>query len=326
MTAHLAGAQSFPVFPIRARGSPRVVIGGRLGLGIASAAAFVTVVLGAGCGVTNREAGTLTAAPVSVRADPGIAGQVPAHIRSKGVLIVAEDATYAPDEFVASNGNTVIGMDADLGRAIAERIGLRPSIQNVPFDSIIPGLNAGKYDLGMSSFSDTKAREAVVDFVTYAIAGESFYVSASGGLDIASMGDLCGHSVGAEKGTTEAADAVEQSTRCTRAGKRPVSVSIFPDQNYVNAALAARRIEAAFADTPVAAYAVKQSGGRFRLIPGSIENAPYGIAMAKESGLSQAVLGAVKSLIADGTYGRILRYWGLQRIAISNPAINAATS
>jgi len=278
----------------------------------------------AGCGVTNREAGTLTTTRVSVRADPAIAGQVPVRIRSKGVLIVAEDATYAPDEFVASNGNTVVGMDADLGRAIAERLGLRPSIQNVPFDSIIPGLNAGKYDLGMSSFSDTKTREAVVDFVTYAIAGESFYVRASGGPELASLGDLCGHSVAAEKGTTEATDAVTQSMRCTKAAKRAVPVDIFPDQNYVNAALAARRVNVAFADTPVAAYAVKQSRGRFRLITGSIENAPYGIAIAKQSGLQQAVLGAVKTLIADGTYGAILRYWGLQRIAIGNPAINAA--
>ncbi len=155
-------------------------------------------------------------------------------------------------------------------------MGLRPSIQNVPFDSIIPGLTAGKYDLGMSSFTDTRAREEVVDFVTYAIAGESFFVRASGGPEIASLDDLCGHTVGAEKGTTEAADAITQSTRCTRASKRPVSVSIFPDETGVNLALASRRIEVGFADTPVADFAVKQSGGRFRLISGSIKNAPYG--------------------------------------------------
>jgi polar amino acid transport system substrate-binding protein len=312
------------VLQISAHSSRGIAAGGRFVIGIASAAALMAIV-GAGCGVTNREEGTLTSARVGVRPDPTLAAHVPAQIRSKQVLIIAEDATYAPDEFVASNGNTVIGMDADLGKAIAERMGLRPSIQNVPFDSIIAGLNAGKYSLGMSSFSDTKARQAVIDFVTYAIAGESFYVRAPGGPDIASLADLCGHSVAAEKGTTEAADAVTQSTRCTMAGKRAVSVGIFPDQNYVNAALAARRVQVAFADTPVAAYAVRQSGGRFRLIPGSIANAPYGIAIAKHSGLQQTVLGAVKTLIADGTYGAILRYWGLQRIGIRNPAINAAT-
>jgi len=314
-----------PVFDVPDRISSAIGNGGRFRLAIAFAVALVAAA-GAGCGVTNEEAGTLTAARVTVPADPAIAGQVPAQFRSKGALIVAEDATYAPDEFVASNGNTVIGMDADLAKAIVDRMGLRPSVQNVPFDSIIPGLNAAKYDLGMSSFSDTKAREAVVDFVTYAIAGESFYVRAPRGPEITSLADLCGHSVAAEKGTTEAADAVTQSTRCTNAGKRAVSVSIFPDQNYVNAALAARRVEVAFADTPVAAYAVKQSGGRFRLIPGSIENAPYGVAIAKHSGLQRPVLDAVKSLIADGTYEAILRYWGLQRIGISNPTINAATS
>lgn len=293
---------------------------------MAAVVGLLVALLAGGCGVTNREGGTLTTAAVSVQADPAIAALVPAHIRSKAVLIVAADATYAPDEFVASDGKTVIGMDADLGRAIAERMGLRPSIENVPFDSIIPGLDAGKYDLGMSSFTDTKEREAVVDFVTYAIAGESFYVRTPGGPMIASLDDLCGHSVAAEKGTTEAADAVTQDTRCTRAGRPPVSVSIFPDQNYVNVALAARRVQVAFADTPVAAYAVTQSGGRFRLITGSIKNAPYGIAIAKNSGLQRAVLAAVRTLMADGSYRRILRYWGLQRVAISSPAINAATS
>ena len=66
-------------------------------------------------------------------------------------------------------------MDADMAKAIAELMGLKANVQNIPFDSIIPGLAAGKYNLGMSSFTDTKEREKTVDFVTYATAGTSFY-------------------------------------------------------------------------------------------------------------------------------------------------------
>ena len=76
------------------------------------------------------------------------------------------------------DGKTVIGMDADLAKAIAQLMGLQANVQNIPFDSIIPGLAAGKYDLGMSSFTDTKDREKTVDFVTYATAGTSFFVLA----------------------------------------------------------------------------------------------------------------------------------------------------
>ncbi len=216
-------------------------------------------------------------------------------------------------------------MDVDLVKAIAGLMGVTASVSNQPFDSIIPGLAAGKYNLGMSSFTDTKEREKTVDFVTYATAGESFFVKADGGPTINSIDDLCGHKVGAEKGTTEADDATAQSKKCTDAGKPGVSVSVFPDENGVNLALSSGRVDVGFADTPVADYAVKQSGGQFKLSPApSIANAPYGIAMAKDSGLQQPVLAAVKALIADGTYKQILDYWGLQSIAISNPTINGA--
>jgi polar amino acid transport system substrate-binding protein len=292
--------------------------------------AFAAVTVAAGCGSSNDEnntggGGTLTAASFSVQTDPSIAGQVPADIKSSGQLTVAADATYAPDEFIASDGKTVIGMDADLAKAMADLMGLKATVSNQPFDSIIPGLAAGKYDLGMSSFTDTKDREKTVDFVTYATAGESFFVSADGGPTINSIDDLCGLKVGAEKGTTEADDATAQSKKCTDAGKPAVSVSTFPDENGVNLALSSGRVDAGFADTPVADYAVKQSDGKFKLSPApSIANAPYGIAMAKDSGLQQPVLAAIKALMADGTYKDILDYWGLQSIAISNPTINGA--
>jgi polar amino acid transport system substrate-binding protein len=292
--------------------------------------AFAAVTVAAGCGSSNNDnsssggGGTLTAASFSVQQDPTIAGQVPAAVKSTGELSVAADATYAPDEFIATDGKTVIGMDADLAKAIADLMGLKATVSNQPFDSIIPGLSAGKYDLGMSSFTDTKDREKTVDFVTYATAGESFFVNADGGPTISSLDDLCGHKVGAEKGTTEADDATAQSKTCTDAGKPAVSVSVFPDENGVNLALSSGRIDVAFADTPPAAYAVKQSDGKFKLTGPSIANAPYGIAMAKDSGLAQPVLAAIKALMADGTYAKIFDYWGLSGAKIDNPTINGA--
>jgi polar amino acid transport system substrate-binding protein len=301
----------------------------RLRVTAAALVAAAAIVVGAGCGSSNNDngggGGTLTAASFSVQQDPSIAGQVPADVKSSGQLTVAADATYAPDEFIASDGHTVIGMDADLAKAIADLMGLKASVSNQPFDSIIPGLAAGKYNLGMSSFTDTKDREKTVDFVTYATAGESFFVNADGGPTINSIDDICGLKIAAEKGTTEADDATAQSKKCTDAGKPAVSVSVFPDENGVNLALSSGRADAGFADTPVADYAVKQSDGKFKLSPApSIANAPYGIAMAKDSGLQQPVLAAVKKLMADGTYKQILDYWGLQSIAISNPTINGA--
>jgi polar amino acid transport system substrate-binding protein len=295
--------------------------------------AFAAVTVAAGCGSSNNDntstgGGTLTAASFSVQKDPAIAAQAQqANLVSPGQLSVAADATYAPDEFIQEGtSGTVIGMDADLAKAMADLMGLKANVQNQTFDSIIPGLAAGKYDLGMSSFTDTLDREKTVDFVTYAQAGESFFVKADGGPTINSLDDICGLKVGAEKGTTEADDATAQSKKCTDAGKPAVSVSTFPDENGVNLALSSGRVDAGFADTPPAAYAVKQSNGQFKLTGPSIENAPYGIAMSKDSGLQQPVLAAIKALMADGTYDKIFDYWGIQSDKIDNPTINGATS
>jgi polar amino acid transport system substrate-binding protein len=257
--------------------------------------------------------------------NPKVAAEVPSKYKSK-TLTVAADATYAPNEFIASNGHTVVGMDPDLAKALAGVMGIKVKVVNATFDSIIPGLQSGKYDLGMSSFTDTKARQKVVDFVTYFSAGTSFYVKAQGGPAISSLASLCGHKVAAEKGTTQQADSTAQSAKCKKAGKAAVTVLVFPDQNGVNLALSSGRADVAMADSPVAAYQVKQSHATFKVSGKSYGTAPYGIAIPKQSGLAKPVLDALKVLIANGSYKQILTKWGIQQGAISNPKINGAIS
>jgi polar amino acid transport system substrate-binding protein len=294
--------------------------------------AFAAVTVAAGCGSSNNDntsstgGGTLTAASFSVQADPAVAAQVPAAIKSKGTLTVAADATYPPDEFIATDGHTVIGMDADLAKALAQVMGLQSSVQNVTFDAIIPGLAAGKYDLGMSSFTDTKEREKTVDFVTYLTAGSSIYGKASGGPDLTSLDALCGHKVAAERGTTQQDDIATQDAKCKSEGKPGVTSVLLPDQNGVNLAVTSGRADAAMADSPVAAYIAEKSNGQLKVTGGPFPPEPYGIAIPKNSGLTQPVLAGIKALIADGTYKKILEYWGLQSGAIDNPAINGAVS
>ena len=140
------------------------------------------------------------------------------------------------------------------------------------------------------------------------------------------LADLCGLKVAAQKGTVQADDATAQSKKCTADGKKAVDVQIFPDQNGVNLALKSGRVQVAMADSPVAAYAVKQSNGAFKLVGESYDNAPYGIAVPKDSGLAQPMVDAIKALIADGTYKEILTKWGVESGAITDPQVNGATS
>jgi polar amino acid transport system substrate-binding protein len=239
---------------------------------------------------------------------------------------VAADASYAPDEFIGSDGHTVVGMDADLSNALAAVMGLKASVVNATFATIIPGLAAGRYDMGASSFTDTKAREKTVDFVDYANVGESFYTKASGGATIGSIADICGMTVSVESGTTEESDAKTQGGKCTKAGKKSVTVLVFNTQTEANLAVSSGRAQLGFADTPVASYQVKQSGGQFKLVGAAYAPSPYGLALPKKPGLAPAVLAALQTLMKDGTYQSIFAKWGLQGIAITSPKINGATS
>jgi polar amino acid transport system substrate-binding protein len=297
---------------------------------LAGALIVLLALVAAGCGGSSKKSAATTtgttAATTTVAMNSTIAAEVPAKIKSKGTLTVAADATYAPNEFIGSDGHTVQGMSPDLGHAIASVMGLKANFVNATFDTIIPGLQSGKYDLGFSSFSDTKAREKVVDFVTYFIAGTSFYVKSQGGPTINTLADLCGHKVAVERGTTQATDATAQSAKCQKAGKPKVSVSVFPDQNAANLALSSGRAEVGMADSPVAAYIVKKSNGQFKVSGKSYGTAPYGIAIPKGNGMAKPILAALKELISNGTYMSVLTKWGIQAGAITNPKINGATS
>ena len=252
---------------------------------------------------------------------------MPGSIKSAGSITIAEDASYAPDEFVGPNG-TVVGMDADLAKALGQVMGLKVNVVNVTFDAIIPGMAAGRYQLGMSSFTDTKKREKTVDFVDYANVGESFYTKAQGGTNIGSISDICGLTVSVETGTTEQSDAATQSSKCTKAGKKPVTVHAFPNQNLANLAVSSGRAQLGFADTPVAGYQVTKTGGQFKLVGTAYAVSPYGIAIGKQTGLVGAVKDALLALINNGTYGNIFKKWGVASIEVpaSFVKVNGATS
>ena len=268
---------------------------------------------------------------VDVAADTALAGQVPAAIKADGKIVIATDAAYAPNEFTLEGSDEIIGMDVDLGKAIGKVLGVEVVFENASFDGILAGIQANRYELGMSSFTDTKEREQTVDFVTYFSAGTSTMVRKCNPKNIKTIEDLCGKKVGAENGTTQldqlnTEDAEGSVVKaCKDAGKEAPVAQGFPKQTDVNAALAANRIDAYMADSPVVDYAVKKTGDAFEKAGEDTDSAPYGIAIPKTApGFSQALQGAVQKLIDDGTYKKILDNWGVSSGAIDQAKINGA--
>lgn len=275
------------------------------------------------CGSDDSSSSTSTSTSTGITAtkDATIAATVPAKISSAGTLSVASDASYAPMEFVKDGTKDIVGADVDLATALGQVMGLKADVQNATFDAIIPGLASGKYDIGMSSFTDTKEREATVDFVTYFEAGTSFF-GKKGGPAPDNVADLCGLSVAVQKGTTQADDATAQAKKCP--ADKKLTLLVFPDQNGANSAVVSGRAQISMADSPVAAYQVTQSNGQLELVGTPYGTAPYGIAIPKNSGLAEPILAAMQNLIAGGQYTAILKKWGLEEGAITDPVINGA--
>lgn len=113
-----------------------------------------------GCASNTEGSGpsTTAAAPSAAKVDE-IANTVPENIKSSGKLIVGTNPPYAPNEFKDPSGK-IIGFDVDLMNAIAATLGLTAEYRESDFDKIIPSIQGGTYNVGMSSFTDTKEREA----------------------------------------------------------------------------------------------------------------------------------------------------------------------
>ncbi len=275
---------------------------------------------------TSSSSPSASASVKAVTADPKLAALVPASVKASGKLVVGSDASYAPNEFKDDSGK-IQGMDVDLAGAIAAKLGLTSEVQDSQFTAIIPGIQSNKFQLGMSSFTDSKDREATVDMITYFTAGTGTAVK-KGNPDKISADDLCGKKVAVQTGTTQA-DEIKNTLNpaCQKAGKPtiPNDGDKFDLQTDVTNAVVAGRDQAMRADSPVVDYAVKTSG-QLEKIGSVTDSAPYGVVVAKGSPLTPAIQGAIQSLIDDGTYKSILQKWGVEAGAITKSVVNGAVS
>jgi polar amino acid transport system substrate-binding protein len=275
----------------------------------------------AACGSSGGSSPSGPSTPtIASSVDAALAAKVPAAIKSKGTILIGTDSTYAPSEFLATDGKTVIGFDVDLFNAVAAKLGLKTQWQSAPFDAIIPGVTSGKYDIGVSSFTINADRMKQVTMVSYFSAGTQWAQKAGGSVD---PNNACGKKVAVQKGTVQVDDITARSSACTKAGKPAITIDQYQAQSDATAAVVSGKDDAMLADSPVSAYAVKQTNGQLALAGDIYESAPYGYVLPKDqTDFGSAIASAVQELITDGTYNQILTKWGVQAGAITNPTVN----
>jgi polar amino acid transport system substrate-binding protein len=274
------------------------------------------------CGSEKSVAPSGPAPTSSTGVDAALAAMVPAAIKADGKILVGSDSTYAPSEFLDTDGKTIIGFDVDLFNAVAKKLGLTTEFQTADFGTLITSVQSGKYEAGVSSFTINADREKQSNMISYFNAGTQW--AAKSGATV-TPDTACGQNVAVQQDTVQVDDLTARSKKCTDAGGKAITIDQYQKQDDATAAVVSGKDVAMLADSPVCAYAVKQSPG-LALVGDIYDSAPYGYVVGKDqTDLANAIKGAVQDLINDGTYKQILAKWGVDAGAITTSEVNPAS-
>ncbi|HHV21718.1 MAG TPA: ABC transporter substrate-binding protein [Propionibacterium sp.] len=270
--------------------------------------------------------GNDTADPIpAVSANPDLTAKLPESVRNANKIVVGTDATYAPNEFLDADGKTVIGVQVELFDAVGAKLGVEEvEWQPSGFDTIITGVQGKKFDAGMSSFTINERRLEQVHMVSYFDAGTQWATPAGNPNDV-DPDNPCGKTVAVQTGTIQ--DEDDLPVRQEACGDNKINILQFEGQDQATAAVVSGRADAMLADSPIIAYAVKQSDGQLDALGDIYDAAPYGIVVPKDqTEFANAIAEALAELEADGTYEAILAKWGVEDGAIGEFEVDPSVS
>ena len=215
---------------------------------------------------------------------------------AKDKLVVATSPDFPP--FESLEGGEVVGIEVDILKLIAEKMGMELDIQQMDFDSVIPGVQAGKFDVGMSGITVTDKRKENVDFSSvYFMAAQAIVVSADSG--ITGKADLEGKKVSVQTGTTA-------EDYCMANG---YEVLAFTANNDAASALTGGKVDAWVVDNEVALAMAPDLG--LTVLDEAMTAEPYAFAFQKGSELVAPFNEALDALLADGTVEKIFSDYGV---------------
>ncbi|MFI1972965.1 atrA protein [Streptomyces cinnamoneus] len=306
-------------------------------LAAAGAIAVAGALLLTGCGDQRDKTGNEAGQSAQGNQAP-LFGKLPKKIQDSKVIKVGSDIAYPPVEF--KKDGKVVGVDPDIAAALGKQLGVKVEFNNGTFDNLLTGLRSKRYDIAMSAMTDTKDRQEGVDsktgnkvgegvdFVDYFNAGVSLYTKKGDTKGIGSWDDLCGKKVAVQRGTVSHDLAKAQSDKCEKDDKDKISIEAFDTDLEAQTRLKAGGVEAVSSDFPVAAYAIKTSGGGndFESVGEQVEAAPYGIAVAKDNTqLRDALKEALDAIIKNGEYDKVVQTWGVDAGAIKEAKVNGGS-
>lgn len=247
---------------------------------------------------------------------------LPEELQSGGTLRVAIPTNEPPTQFYREGTQDMTGINPDIARLIADALGLDLKIEVTTFDTIIPGMSAGRYDLTVSSMTPTEERMEQLDFVDYVQMGSALAVPVGNPQKLGFDG-LCGKRVAVLKGSYQLTVNVPGFDQaCKDAGDEPLEILQFQDTRQAVSALLSDRADVVYADSPILGYAVAQDP---KLEVGDENDfAPVAVGIPHDSGTLEAIAAALDAIIVSPEYEQLLADYGLESMAITEARVNAA--
>ncbi len=252
--------------------------------------------------------------------DPALVKLVPAD-RAGKPFTVAVALGFPPDDFRDEKGE-MVGWEVDIMRAATQSLGLGLDLRATTFDSLIPGLQAKRFDAALGEMGVSVVREKVVDMIGTLVGNELFAAPVDSALSIKTLDDLCGLTVATTRGSREMVFAEEQQPKCAAAGKKPVNPLAFNDGDGAAQAMMSRRADAFWLGSTAVGYFVSQAKGRAKVVGSYTDISYIGVALPKGSTLAAPMQLAIQHLIDNGTYGKIVAKWGLGEGAVKQAPLN----
>ena len=252
------------------------------------------------------------------------AQELPDRIKKAGKIVVATKPNYPPITYKDPATNQNMGVDIDLGEAIAKELGVAIEWQDTEFAQIFSSLQTGRVDMALQGISDLPERREVADFVNYLRSGSQFYTNPANAATIKTPEDLCGKNVGASRSTNWPKRIEEWSAaNCVAKGKPAIKVVGTEGSADARTQLKSGRLDAAVQGLETLPYFQKLEPNTYVLIGQPFTEDLMGIPFAKkETQLRDAIKAAIERLQAKGVYDQILAKYGLQATKLSPITVN----
>jgi len=255
---------------------------------------------------------------------PELVKMVPAD-RAGKPFVLAVALGSPPDDFCNDKGE-IAGWEIDIVRAAIQSLGLQLELRPTTFDTLIPGLQAKRFDAATGQMGVTIVREKVVDMIGTLLGNELFAALADNPITVNSLEDLCGRTVATTRGSREMVFADEYQPKCAAGGKQPINALAFNDGNGAAEALMSRRAEVYWLGSTAVSYFVAQSKGRTKVVGHYTDTSYIGPALPKGSDMAAPLQAAIQHLMDNGTYQKIVTKWGLQDGAVNKAPLNPTSA